>query len=598
MPNVDLRSVVLLVGIMGLLMSVIIFFLRRSLPPSIEGLREWAAAPAIVLVSMVLLAMRGLIPDVFSILCGNLLLLAGCLLYHIGAQRFFGVPAKQRSWIWPIVSPVAALLLVWCSLIEPDYGVRLRLMAALMFGIFVSLVLLVHTRGGKTFAGRFTAAVLCVQSVVILLRFIATFVWPSGTGLFEPFLYQTLYIASFAFTMLLLTVGTVLLTTERMRVEFERSMAERSRAEDALRVREERFHALFERASDGIMILSLSENLVSVNDSFARMHGYTPQEMKALNLKDLDTPQTYASLPERMERLLAGESIRFEVEHYHKDGHIIPLEVSSSLIFSEEEPLIQAFHRDITERRRAEKEILQINAELEKRVEQRTHDLQVANFELESFSYSVSHDLRAPLRSVEGYSGLLDAEYGEKLDERGKDYIKRVRAGAIRMGDLIEDLLVLSRISRQEMHRGRVNLSALAREEANELMSLEPERRVEWTIAPDISAEGDSGLLRIALQNLIGNAWKYSSKRETAQIEFGVGQWNGASAFVVRDNGDGFDMARADKLFGAFQRLHSPEEFPGTGIGLATVARIVRRHGGTVGADGKVHEGASFYFTL
>jgi len=166
------------------------------------------------------------------------------------------------------------------------------------------------------------------------------------------------------------------------------------------------------------------------------------------------------------------------------------------------------------------------------------------------------------------------------------------------MARLIDDMLNLSRISRQEMHRGPVNLSALAQEAADEIQDAAPERRVEWVIAPHVNAEGDSGLLRIALQNLLGNAWKYSSKREVSRIEFGNGKWNGEPAFYVRDNGDGFDMAYADKLFGAFQRLHSAEEFPGTGIGLATVARIIRRHGGTVGAEGQVHEGATFYFTL
>jgi light-regulated signal transduction histidine kinase (bacteriophytochrome) len=166
------------------------------------------------------------------------------------------------------------------------------------------------------------------------------------------------------------------------------------------------------------------------------------------------------------------------------------------------------------------------------------------------------------------------------------------------MGQLIDDLLNLSRISRQEIHRGPVNLSALAQEAAQELQATEPERRVKWSIAPKIEAEGDSGLLRIVLQNLIDNAWKYSSRREQAQIEFGVSQWNGRPAFFVRDNGEGFDMAYADKLFGAFQRLHSAEDFPGSGIGLATVARIIRRHAGSVGAESKVHEGATFYFTL
>jgi len=291
----------------------------------------------------------------------------------------------------------------------------------------------------------------------------------------------------------------------------------------------------------------------------------------------------------------------FAVEYRIKDAqgqwHWF-LDRSTEVSAANGESLIEGLVTDITERRNIEERTRQINVELERQVSKRTQELQAANSELESFSYSVSHDLRAPLRSIEGFSSLLEKEYGEKLDERGRDYFRRVRGGATRMGRLIEDLLNLSRISRQEMHRGQVNLSALAQEAADELQAAEPERRVEWVIAPDISTEGDSGLLRIALENLIGNAWKYSSKRESARIEFGVGQWNGTSAFFVRDNGDGFDMAYADKLFGAFQRLHTPEEFPGTGIGLATVKRIIHRHDGEVGAESRVHEGATFYFTL
>ena len=234
MPNFDLRSVILLIGVLGLLMSAIIYFLRHSFSSTIEGLREWAAAPAVVVFSMILLATRGTLSDFLSIVCGNVLLLAGCALYYIGAQRFFVVAVKKGIWVWLLGLALSALAITWCTLVEPNYGVRLRVMAALMFGIFISLARLIYRHGGAGFAGRFVTVVLLVQSTVIALRFLATFVWTSGNGLFEPFLYQILYLSSFAITMLLLTVGTVLLANDRMRVEFENALAERSRTEDAL----------------------------------------------------------------------------------------------------------------------------------------------------------------------------------------------------------------------------------------------------------------------------------------------------------------------------------------------------------------------------
>jgi light-regulated signal transduction histidine kinase (bacteriophytochrome) len=210
----------------------------------------------------------------------------------------------------------------------------------------------------------------------------------------------------------------------------------------------------------------------------------------------------------------------------------------------------------------------------------------------------VSHDLRAPLRAIDGFSRLVEQQYAGRIDEQGRDMLRRVSAGAQKMGMLIDDLLRLSRISRQVMRSGPVDLSALAWEVVGNLQAEAPGREVEWLIAPRVLAEGDTGLLRVALQNLIGNAWKYSSKRDRACIEFGVTEKDGRPAYFVRDNGAGFDMAHAQKLFGAFQRLHAASEFPGSGIGLATVARILNRHGGKAWAEGRVGEGASFYFSL
>ncbi len=224
--------------------------------------------------------------------------------------------------------------------------------------------------------------------------------------------------------------------------------------------------------------------------------------------------------------------------------------------------------------------------------------LQAANKELEAFSYSVSHDLRAPLRSMDGFSSILLSEYPDKLDERGKDYLNRVGRAAKLMGQLIEDILTLSRVSRHEMKHTDVNLSEMAGRVAEDLKSSDPGRQADFVIQPSVIVKGDSNLLGLVMQNLIGNAWKFTGKREKAAIEFGKTRVDGRNAYFVRDNGAGFDMAYADKLFGAFQRLHAATDFPGTGIGLATVKRIISRHGGEVWTEGEVDKGATFYFTL
>ena len=221
-----------------------------------------------------------------------------------------------------------------------------------------------------------------------------------------------------------------------------------------------------------------------------------------------------------------------------------------------------------------------------------------ANRELEAFSYSVSHDLRAPLRAIDGFSHALLEDYANLLDDQGQDYLQRVRSATQKMAQLIDDLLKLSRLTRGELNIVQVDLSALARGVATELQKLQPGRRVTFHIAPGLVDSGDPNMLKVVIENLLGNAWKFTGQKEEATIEFGAAEVEGRAAFFIRDNGAGFDMTYADKLFSTFQRLHQDKDFPGTGIGLSLVKRIVVRHGGSVWAEGEVGRGATFWFTL
>jgi len=374
----------------------------------------------------------------------------------------------------------------------------------------------------------------------------------------------------------------------------------RHQANAELKSQKTQLTALIEGAPDGILISDGEGHILQVNAQMEQLFGYERAELIGQAVEML-VPQPLRSrhaeyradyMRERTARAMAP-GIR--LQGVRKDGSTLPLAISLSTVETPQgSPLVISDIRDITEIQATEdalRDALEQTATTNR-------ELVASNHELEAFSYSVSHDLRAPLRALDGFSAILLKTHTDRLDATGQDYLGRIRAAAQHMGELIDDILALSRITRVELQLERIDLSAMAREILDELHAAEPERTLETRIEPGLDAYADARLIHIALQNLLANAWKFTGKTQTARIEFGRQETDEGPNFFVRDNGAGFDMAYADKLFGAFQRLHHSSDFPGTGIGLATVQRVIRKHGGQIWAKAAVGQGASFHFTL
>jgi PAS domain S-box-containing protein len=375
-----------------------------------------------------------------------------------------------------------------------------------------------------------------------------------------------------------------------------REAARRRSAENVLRMSEERLRLLLESVRDyAIFLLDPRGRILTWPDSAKRLKGYAADEVVGASHAIFYTPEDVSlGVPEEFLEATRLEG-RAENEGWRvrKDGSRFWADVVMTAVVSDGEVVgFAKVTRDMTERRAAEERI----SALHERLRRQTAELESANAELQTFCYSVSHDLRSPLRAIDGFSQALLEDAAPRLDEAGRRLLGRVRAAAGRMGDLIDALLDLSRVTRQPLDRAKVDLSDLARSVAAELARSEPGRSASVEIAPGLEAEGDPRLLRLVLQNLLGNAWKFTSGKPAAAIAFGA-EGSDPAVYFVKDDGAGFDMRYAEQLFAPFQRLHGAE-FPGTGIGLATVARIVQRHGGKIWAEGKVGEGATFYFTI
>jgi len=348
----------------------------------------------------------------------------------------------------------------------------------------------------------------------------------------------------------------------------------------ALKNSEENYKALVEHAQVGIGIHH-NGRMIFANGQLLSMLGYTRKESTGKPIEELIHPDEVKLVMSRARDRYQGKKVieTYDVQLLRKDGSILPAMISNARIEYQHKVATLITVIDTTETR------------LRK-------EMEAANKELEMFAYSVSHDLRAPLRSIDGFSQAFLEDYGDKVDEEGKDYLLRIRTASQRMSSLINDILQLSRLGRSEIRRKETDLSALAQDIAKGFKEAEPDRTVEFVIAKGITAYADQNLMRVVLENLIGNAWKFTQKHAHARIEFGQTDINGVPTYFIRDDGAGFDMKYADRLFAPFQRLHSEADFTGTGVGLASVQRIIHRHGGTIWVESAIEKGTTFYFTL
>jgi PAS domain S-box-containing protein len=386
--------------------------------------------------------------------------------------------------------------------------------------------------------------------------------------------------------------------TEQIRL---REQILRQRAEEALSATEASYRLLFDNNPLPMWVYDLETlSFLVVNDAAVSHYGYSRDEFLSMTIKDIRPLEDVPALLDNLAKLSVFDSSVWT--HRKKDGTLIDIEaIGHDTTFAGRRARLVLIN-DLTERRRAEEQVHRLNAELEQRVAERTAELEFANKELEAFSYSVSHDLRAPLRHISGFIDLLRQQAADVLDDQSKRYISIVASSSKEMGCLIDDLLAFSRMGRAEMMTGSVDLQSLVRQIINDLERPAENCQTKWIIGELPRVKGDPAMLRVVLVNLISNALKFTKGRPGPQIEISTGNDTGSDAnetvFYVRDNGVGYDMQYAHKLFRVFQRLHSNEEFEGTGIGLATVRRIIHRHGGRTWAEGAVGQGATFYCSL
>ena len=565
----------------------------QASPPAPGTLEEWLAlaggAKALRLAATITLAgtlvFLVLIPD----------------LSGPGDRRLVGsaflIPLSLATLLlhWRGKTVAAYYTLLWGTLVAVTVSSLLNagLRSAILFA-YPSVIMGAMALGPRTVVRVGAASIACV--IVLALA--------EHLGLTNPSRAVPTYLFALILVLVLviMTIIAAAMVREQMRWREKEARATLAERQSLL--------ALAQRENDLRLIMDNVPALICAfdgmtcrfaNPRYAQYFGLSQTEIVGRHLRDIIGEEAFAHAAPLVQRTLAGETVTYRGRRFSPafGERILQISLVPGTADADGTRGFFGLMLDVTEQEQAHQEVERLNRDLDQRVRERTAELAAANRELESFAYSISHDLRAPLRGIDGFSQMALEEYGDKLEAQGRGYLERVRAAAQRMGTLIDDILELSRVSRHAMRQERVDLSRLAQELTDEFRQTDLLRNVEVSIAPGCAAQGDPRLLRVLMQNLIENAWKYTSRQAEARIDFGAELLEtGETAWFVRDDGIGFDMKYADRLFSPFQRMHGPEEYPGSGIGLASVARVVHRHGGRVWVESAPGRGTTVRFTL
>jgi PAS domain S-box-containing protein len=578
----------------------VIFVLWRQNRKRSTGLGLWVIEFVFQLFAILLTGLRGFIPDFISIIVANFLAIAGTIILYIGLQWYTG--QKRLNWPnWLLLAAYTAVQ-VYYTYVQPDLFARTMNGNAALFLLCLQIALFMFSIPKEKLDrySRSIGVVFAAYCVIIIARSIFDLMLPPSGDFMQSGIFDTLALLFYQMLFISLTFSLFLMVNRGLVVELADDLEELKQARAALARSEEKYAKAFHNIPNTVIITQVKDGrIIEVNDTFFTMTGFTRAESEGKTTIDLNV---WGSTADRNKLVSAisehGRVSGMETVFRRKNGRLFPAVVSSESLILDGIPCVITVVQDISKRKRAEGKVQELNRSLEARVQSRTAELEASNRELESFAYSVSHDLRTPLRSISGWSFLLKEESGSAINDTGINYIERIIGEVNLMGKLIDDLLDLSRVTRMELQKEPVDLSAAAASITARLASYSPKRKMEFVIQPGIIVNGDRRLLEVALTNLFDNAIKFTGKVKHPRVEFKHIHQDGESHLCISDNGVGFDPEDARNLFGPFQRLHSQADFPGTGIGLATVQRIIQRHGGRIWAEAIKGEGASFNFTL